>query len=355
MYDLINKKVTFTRGIKVDQHVSRLVGIHAQGVKKQINYYQENYTQVSGRNPFIRLAYTLMAAQIEEPLKLYHHARTIINDLVSPVGFTNDVHFGEVSSEFFGGVPTIILASDKTNPADMIISTTGYEKQRSLRVLHVPTAQDNLMRPDLAEHAYGYGVLEIDIPLFAFSLAQWRKKNKTLPIDKQETVEMFIGKYVLPNAMYSQADAYIMALCDSETDDNVTSAVKTFVTDVGKELWQKLKDFRGKFNKASTIEDNLKGLPAVFMENQFDVVRFPTDYVTIQEYWAVMAHFLRPIKIGLEIAEDNQDAKRIRNLWKREMKRIELDGTLRKIPDDTLTIEMEIAMINIDTIIENYR
>lgn len=354
MYNIINKNVTFTRGVKVNQHVTRLIGIHKQNVLKQVAWYQENYTQVSGKNPLIRLAFSLLSSGITEPIKLYHHARQMENDLVSPLGFTNSVHKGETSYEFFGGVPTAIIATDKTNPADMILSSEGYEKLRPLKVIHLPTPRDNLMRPDLAEHEYGYGVMEIDIPLFALGLAQWKIKNAKLPLDKQETIEMFLGKYVLPNAMYSQADCYPLALCDSENDNHASSTMKTFVTDVGISLWSKLQDLLSDLNEASTIEDNLKAIPAVFNDDQFQILRFPTSYVTIAEYWVVMASFLRPIKVGTEIAVDNQDARRIRNLWKRELKKIELDGVLRKMNDDTMSLEMEIATINISSMIEEY-
>ncbi|CAH0448031.1 hypothetical protein SM033_00207 [Vibrio phage vB_VpaM_sm033] len=348
MYKLIDKQRTLTYGGKVDPEVDRLLIQHRINAERTIQRYQTNYKQVSGRNPLIRLAYAILSYRIEEPMKAYNVARDYFHEIAGPLGFTTSTHHGKSHYEFFGGVPTIIMAQDNANPAEYIISGKNYASMQPLKVIHVPTPENNLVRPDIAEHTYGYGVMSIDIPLFALSLTRWMKDNLAKPMEDREDVAVFVGRYTLPNAMYSQADAWPLAMWDNENEDMVGSAGEMLVPHVGKDLFKEIQRFKKTLTKATVVEDALKQIPGVFTENQYMNLKFPDAYVPMQQHWAYTAAFMRPYKVALTIASDNQDGRRLKNRYKKESRRISSEGTIKKLSDDIMREEMKLELMNID-------
>lgn len=352
MYKLIDKKKELSYGGKIDPHIERLLAQHKGNVEKTIQRYQTQYKPVDARNPLLRLAYAILALRFEEPMKTYNAARDYFHELAGPLGITTNVHHGRTTEMFFGGAPTIIMGFDNSNPADYIIGGKNYKTMQPVKVLHVPTAEHNLVRPDLANHEYGYGVLSIDIPVFALAVAAWDKENRARPLEQREDVAMFLGKYVLPNAMYSQADQYPLALWETESKDRVSSDSITLLADVGKDLWKEIQDFKPTLTKATVVEDALKQIPGVFSENQYSALRFPMAYVPMQQHWGFTAAFMRPFKVALSIATDNQDGRRLKNRYKKEMRRIKSEGTIAKL-DEVIKAEMEISMLDIDAYMTN--
>ncbi|UKZ10926.1 hypothetical protein CZP2022_203 [Vibrio phage C-ZP2022] len=352
MYSLINKDITLSRGTKVNPHVSRLVAQHKTNVEKQIAWYKENYQEVNGRNPLVRLAYGILSYRQDNAMLAYQTAKTFMQELISPIGFTSDVHEGKVHYEFFGETPTAILALDRSNPAEVFVSSNNYQTLRPVKVVHVPSAKDNLLRPDLAEHETGFGLITVDVPLFAMGLAQWMKQNMKKDPDKREGVEQFIGRWVLPNAMYGQADNYPLAVLEAKTFEACESSSKQMLPDVGKDFFKYLNEFKDELNAANTIEDVLKTLPAVFKKTQFDAILFPRGYVPKQSHWARSSAFLRPLKIAMEIATDNQDGRALKNKFKREQRRMDQEKTYDSLDDTLMSTELSLYRLDIQFMFE---
>jgi hypothetical protein len=350
MLSLVRTKGTLQRAQSWDSNVERLVIQHKQNADKQIAWYKENNPDVSAKNILLRiLNLGLIHPESKDPYASFSRVKDNLDHIVSSTGLTTATHKGDVHyGSFFGpDTPVAILANDKTTPAQVF--GVNWRLADPVKVLHVPSVADSLIRPDMAHHYEGFGVVEIDVPLLAFCYHNWFIENMKKPADQQDDQRDFLTRFVLPNMIPTQVDKMLLSMY-TETDEK-KAEVKTAqaMSDATRQLWKEIQDYKEELKANSTLEQVLENIPVAYKDNALDLINVPKQFVTVSNYWVLMSCNVKAVMIASTLASANPEKPELRNKLKREQRKIQQEGTLRKLVDQTYAELVSLQIQRLET------
>lgn len=158
---------------------------------------------VPNTNILITLA-SVLDIYLGRYVNTYSVVQSNIQRICSELGITSSYTYGRVHTNQIYTKNCILLS---TTYSDQII-IQDWKTITAIKCLnHNMFSMDIFIPP--TQHSQlidGLTVLGIDIPLFAYQLKKFTEYNNTLPIGEQESIGIFISKYVLPNIIHSYLD-----------------------------------------------------------------------------------------------------------------------------------------------------
>lgn len=346
MKKILNVNTSINRGQSIDVNLNRIFEQYKNNINKMKAYYRANYVRVAQTNPFISLVWLIMDMEATSS-EVYNLTKIKKEELASTLGFTSSIHRGQTFADDFWNSSTGILVNTFYSASD-ILQVSNWMEMSPVRVLAIPSIADSMVRPDRALHEDGIGVIEVDIPAFAFMWSKWNEYNVQKPVQAREQVTEFLGRYVFPNMLDTQADAFVVqALLAEDFDLAKVNNTPLAIPDTAYKLCEELKEFTEDLPKGYILEQVATNLPAMTSDSQLASALKLREIDTQSNYWLTSYAYMPLILTCLNIARDNPEGDELVNILKKELKRQRSENTIRKIDDEYFSLVYETLLLKI--------
>lgn len=196
-------------GLRHQSTLDNPLSLYRRDVERVIDYYRRSTRYVSS-NHILARALSLMLGSLQlAPEDYYDIAVQKAYPISKHLQFTSSVQVGEVSNGRFylGSREIIISVISYLNPF-----RTDWEDWRPVTVKYHTRNHLDYNLPLLTQTApcNDLVVLEVDLPMLSLQYYHYYKSKLAVGNDKLLGFGYFIGKYVLPNMLYSQADRQLI-------------------------------------------------------------------------------------------------------------------------------------------------
>lgn len=297
MLNLLEKDIGIERGRSISPSLALAHNKRANSIERVVMNYRSNLVTIDRNHPIYRLVYTMRYLNPNvpiDPFTYYSKARTNMDTLALGVGITtsnNKIEMGR--GNFYGNIFSAMVLSDSIQVGRLNSIASDWENCKPLNVLTCPILKGVYSRPDLIKASKGFAVISVDIPMLSVMYNIWEWHNQKKPIDSQEGIDAFIGNYVFPNMMYSQADAVnanLLNMVDYDLfDDDPTLPVTPIaITDNNDQYVSELSDFVNEFGKLGfTMLQAAENIPGFLGDSFQDSLIEIDDANTQTNYWAM--------------------------------------------------------------------
>jgi len=175
-------------------------------------YYQHTIFQTYGTyvpsdHVIIRLLYSL-ASYLDFDLDIYRFVQDSLHHLCSAAQITSGSTYGASHQNTFFTTDCLMVSTTFEDQDIFSLGMVHWTKLRPIRCLsHTLTSMELYMphthRKDMVP---GLTIVGVDIPLLAYQFKEWTKVNLALPAEDKESINIFVGRYILPNMIPEYVD-----------------------------------------------------------------------------------------------------------------------------------------------------
>jgi hypothetical protein len=196
-----------------------------------------------------------------------------------------------------------------------------WQEIRAVRTLTHPFTSLDIIKPctNKDDMGSGFAAVGIDIALFGYQLKQWTIFNKSLDPLEQESITMFLSKYVVPNMMPEHIDialrnriTYIYSeMVPIDTPVKARSFAVSYEAAIVHPIVRVLEVINASRMPYVT---GLQELPFIYSDTYFEAVPMEIASLSTYSYWVVfmvMLDWAYPICVFI-----NDDQKNITDISK---------------------------------------
>lgn len=348
MFSLIEREKGVDRGSLVSPELNLARSKLSKAIDKIVNYYRTNFVTIDRASPIYRLVWNLnfqTGNTTPDIYGYYQKARTKMDDIAIATGITTSSNKSAMSiGYFYGNIPTAILAEDGMSPREIHGASQGWESLSPMRILACPVATGVFARPDKITAKVGYAVISVDIPMLAVMYNMWQFKNNQKPEDEREGIDHFIGRYLYPNAMRSQADAMVVNMLNSDSldlydinpdIDEPPIALYDNSKEFAKHLSDHVKDMR---KSGFTLGRFISNIPGFVGDDLLDGVEVLEETKSTANRWAVLMASLPMVRAAAINTPNDPGASEVVQQWKMIDRQVRSYRALSNIPADASVI-----------------
>ena len=282
----------------------------ARNLLKIMNYYKSARIGVRGGHPLLRYLIGLAVPKALPLDRYYSNVDSICMEFSISHGFTSSLSAGRIhQGNFYGpNIPEIILATNESFDPEYV--TQNWEDVTSVKVLLHPKTDLNiqyLVGKDYSDE-YGLCVIHVNVAMLAvqYRAFVYAQARKTDPVTR-ESINRFLGGYVIPNMMPSHLDwAIFNRLIHQHYDQpfghpRIQHAVALadyarHVDDVNAKTLKNMRQTPARFDNL------LNAVPLVTNDHLSNLLLMPDVMPTRQVSWALIATRLRALGFLIDIA-----------------------------------------------------
>lgn len=294
MLSILDRKQA-KRGVVKDLYLAFLHEKLSTNIDKVISFYNRSYFTASVKGPIYNLLSLLHQQNSDgsdNTFNYFIHGKRNLEDFARATNITTHINKQKmVKNLFYGKAPTALISESRL---DINYDAMDWKYLNPLRVLVCPVTKGFFTRPDLIEATNGYSIIGIDIPMLSVMYNSWMRENLLLPVDVQERPQQFLGRYVYPNMMESQADAIMVNNLNYEMTNFIDDSPKLPTDQSGvidntvPFVDQLLKAVRESTNKGYTMEQLAESIPSFSADSLLDSLQDPHMLETSANYWGTV-------------------------------------------------------------------
>lgn len=353
MYQIFNGLDHLRRGERRDTNLDRLFHQQQGQLAKAIQFYQTNYYDVNlTNNPLLRLCYTFAYGN-GSPYDYYRQAYASLEHITTGVGITTTETQGTATRDCFYGKDTLtILVSElRKENQQAVLNETPWQQLTPLRFLRIPFICSPFERPDRAKGLAfdeNYCLVGVDIPTFAMMVRGWEIDNAKKPANQQQRIEHFLGQWLYPSLMPSQADGITRrALVMGQDTDEWKLAKKPSVfnmPDFTKEMTGHINTL---LSSASETQLNWYGIldmvPSFMEGNMSKALPEVATTFTQSTQWVSLAALVETGILCETYVPNPPDSGNLLRAWRRYDRHLRNARWLSKCPEDIPRIAIQSA------------
>lgn len=330
--------------------LNRYLTMQRRNIDAAIEYYRGEAIAVDTASPLVKLTYLLNVLSDSptlDPFNAFMRARQSANNYCLATGITSGTNMADpVYDAFYGKVPTAFVYQSFYDSTDIGKLADDWYSASPVRVLASPTQKEPFTRPDLINCSTGYCVIGVDLPALAVMSNAWRSGNMMLPLGQREREETFVARYVLPNMMYSAADATIVNMMDGDVDwfdkdDTKSQRPPIPIIDYSKYVMKAIKEHIDDLN-ASDVDFNKMAYntPAYYAKDLTSTLHEFSSLITSTNRWVKLAIEL-PLVYGIAVSCINDTSPDdTRSIWYAIKRNLVTNRVVRSCPDRVMEYQM---------------
>ena len=336
MLELFDKNYSDEK-IFIDINFVRLNKLAAHNINILRNYYKRSNIYISGNNIFNRLLETYYIP-VDRDLTSYYETSIVRSKTASNYfGFTTPFNYGNVFNDELYINSTEIIISDMSDVNPDI--SKFWENVSPLKILSHNSSNIYLSAPCQSFENHGLVFAKLHIPLMLLQLKYYMLDHKRKGLTP--TINGYITKYLLPNALFSQYDVTVFNLLynsnfeiteqkyENKFHINIRN-IDRFLNSAINKLTIKNKTIIAPYTKI------IKKIPSVYYENfyEFNVIKdiVPTRQVT----WALILSKLKITEYLISLNNSSNINTYYINKIKTDLKRLTRTRVLNNILPDNI-------------------
>jgi len=345
-------------GRYTDTKLNRLLGLQVDEREQVKKHYQTYGHSAGGDHPIVKLVYGLVTRLGSTPLMQYSAAKDLEDDLSLAVKAYSPVNRGKSSkSVYYKDCFEYLVQSDHYSVTEVISYNGDWKSLSPLRVLCHPYVLPHWYLPEGGEGSdtYEYAILAISIPELSVMYHGWYEVNRKLEDTMQESVEQFVGRFVLPGALDTQLQSsYNNA--STRGDEMFTTVERppiflTNRTEVISKLYWKL--FQRATKKGQSPIDTLGHLPNLNGEGML-FSGFPLLDIneTVMNDTIRFLAYLPLVHAVVSRTPKYRHMSNLLNRWKQANRLVESRGTIDRIEEDSVRFNARTLWVDLRTYLE---
>lgn len=278
-------------------YIRRVYAIMLKDVK---GYYNKNPKNVESKNLLANILIHIPIRLDYNDHQFLGYVEDMMDHVARPKGLTNASNKGVVHKGLtLGPLASEVLISSYED-VDVRNLKQNWRLMKPLRYLYHTRTDLNLPIMNNTTPGKAYGVTVLNIPMMALQYRYWLKDQAERGIEQKETVNRFIGAYVLPGALESYTDIAMFNRLSRMSNKIGTANYPLqhpfYLTDMTEKVGRVIKSVLGRNLSAKDILDLAHDTPMIFSGNLQEVMRLPREPVTRQNEWALALARLPYIK-----------------------------------------------------------
>lgn len=265
--------------------------VYAGLIKDVKLYYRKAPKAVESKNILANLLLHIPIRIDYDDHNFLRYAEDVGGKVARAFGLTNASVVGKVHEGLTLGPQTqevLLITSDDFPLGDM---KARWRDLSPLTYLYHTRTDVNLPIMNNTTPGKGYGVAVLNLPMMALMYRYWLKEQATINREQSETVNRFIGGYVLPNAVTSYLDiAFFNRLSRAANKigtPNFPTAHPFYITDMTGRLDRVISSVLNNTGTYYDIEDLASNTPMISQQSLYGVLQLPKEPVTRQNEWAL--------------------------------------------------------------------
>jgi len=305
MYSLFTVIPELHHGKQIPPVFDVIRSMYVSNIDNIVNYYQNSTFTAKSNHILAKIlndASIPLDYDLEKYISIAYNRSPYIAKLHK---LTSDITKGEiVMNNFYSNSKEILLYVESYIDFDTI---NDWRKLRPVNVLKHPYNDLDLSIPD-GNNTVTYdelSVITIDIPLLLMMYRSFLLERSISGEDVTVSIPQFIGRYVLPNMLYSQTDIAIVNRCMAffygkpltHINRKHPLAISDYSYKLDKVLKKIIKQLK---NKNIYYSAALKNIPAITSIDAYSSLTMPDIAPTRQVWWAL---FISRIDVMLFLLE----------------------------------------------------
>jgi len=207
MYAILKPSHT-NRGLVSLSKLNRVSDMMRTQIERVQDHYRGRLQAADGNHPLVRLVYSFIFSPTQEPMSVYEWAVENEVELAQAVGFSNaNQHRKPLESVCYPDCEEFWVTH---RPSHVRMTFNGSEEillnTHPITVLYQPYIAPAHYVPKGGKGSRHWAVIGVDIPALALMYQAWMRYNTSLSDGERQSIEQFIGSYVLPSMLESQAN-----------------------------------------------------------------------------------------------------------------------------------------------------
>lgn len=332
-----------------------------EDVNKVVDYYRNGTFFSRTDHLLVRLINQLDIPMSYPVDRYYEIAVARAMSIATQFHLTTTLNVGQwFQGVFYHGCDELIIAhTNDDRPSELI---KGWRTMQAVKVLDCPVSNLKYMLPDGGIHNIeeGLAVISIDIPALMMQYRGFEQAQMYLRQSGVNTnlgIRDFVGRFVIPNMLYSQTDLVIMnRLFNLQSGAPMGDSRKhhVFFTSNYSELLDK--GLMELLERISVVKmpyrDMLENVPSIFSDYP---LRMPDILETRQVWWALFLTRMKAMRFLLEVAGQpgrhyNQS---LLNALRIDLKRFRQDNVFKSVLSADMFIDVNYQLKEMLGLLEN--
>lgn len=323
-----------------DPTMERLMKQQRRSIDTLVKSYHTLGTAVNGSHLLVKVLNSLTLNIDSDPVTVYSQTQDNYISVANAVGITTLTNQADpVKGLFYDKSYDYLICDNRMSIAEVLtVDADNWVDLQPVQVKYQPYILPLWHMPKGGkEKAKYFSVIGIDIPGLMVMYAGWYQTNLKRELGSRETVEQFVGRYVLPGMLYSQQDVSNWnRLADLYTEDEIErldSSPLIHVTDYDDEISQRIEkmgdkiilrdmypqDIPTNFTSVNTDKTLYEALPNI------DIADTQASYPVVSLAWAPYVNLL------LIMSLSNTHKGKLAILAKRMVRRVRGQKVLNKL------------------------
>lgn len=359
MYALLKAGMS-GKGKLTSPTLERLLKQQQVSIDIAITYYRYAAHPVNGSHPLVKLLYAFSFPLNTSADDVYARTVDISYSLAKVAEITTPVYLADPhTSIFYDNCADYLIHNPLMTYSDsLMITENNWIDLTPVTVLYQPYELKPYHLPLGGKGEEYYSVISVDVIALAVMYNGWQTMNAKRPPGERESVEHFISRYVIAGMLVSQMNSYIFnQLSINSGQDNIPKLIgraPIHITEYNDEINSTISDHVSKlFDKRVRPSDFIANVPSI-TEDVSLFARIPTiQGVETQTNYSIYLLTVLPILRAVLLLTMNNPYKReMANRLKAVNRKLRSRRTLRRIPSDALSDQMESDLELVNLLLE---
>lgn len=294
MFKIFENKYTENNGIIRPPEFNLVKRVYEYQLDNIIDYYSNSNKIVRNTHILVRLL-NLFTPSLDYSLDDFLNIAYARSPYIAKhFKFTSEINYGDFFTDmFYKGTGLIIYNEEYFNPYQVI---NDWKNIQAVRVLKHPVSSLKFLLPDAIRYPTvekGFSVVTVNVPLLLLQYRKYLEDQLLKPDGERGGAQSFIGRYVLPNMLYSHIDLCIYNRFNNNfynipnTNDEYTKH-PFLIIDYSKRV-DNVSEVLLKYitNKQLPYYSYLKLIPSIFTEDSQESLLIPKFIKTRRNWWAL--------------------------------------------------------------------
>lgn len=311
MFKIFENKYTENNGIIRPPEFELVKRVYEYQIDNIIEYYNSNNKIVKNTHILVRLL-NLFMPSLEYDLDDFLGIAYARSPYVAKhFKFTSEINYGDFfKDEFYRGNGLIIYNEEYFN---LYQALDDWKNIQAVKVLKHPVSSLRFLLPDATRYPTveeGFSAVTVNIPLLLIQYRKYLEDQLLKPDGERGGAQSFVGRYVLPNMLYSHMD-----LCIYNRFSNNFYSIQNIDDEHIKHPFMVI-DYNRRIDNISKIilkyigkrqlpyYSYLKLIPSVFSEDSQETLLIPKFIKTRRNWWALYLTRLDEMCFLIDIGEE---------------------------------------------------
>lgn len=354
MHNIIKRESGINRGRFSNPQLERLLKQQKASIQLAINHNREFGKAVNGKHLLLKILYSLNTSidnGEDAAINIFQRVSSYAVNIAHGTGVTTHINKGDVFKSIFypSSYEQIILSNDLSFQDALLIGIDDWRDIVPVKPLSFPYLLPIDFIPSGGGNDLESSTVSIDIVALAIMYNGWVVWNTNRPIEERESIEAFVGRWVLPNMLPAQEDVTLRNILTNMSEVTKYGRVKalslihitSYDEDIEKEMQKHFDRVINKDFKTSEFIANFPALNGTLLDTLPYIVApdTMTNYKTKFILWTpIVVGFLtltmnstdngiakRDIKIMLRNVKGKNVLRKITNTYTREVSESRLE------------------------------